>query len=136
MGAAPSEYPTTATTSPPQTIAATSASSASATPSTAASAADASVSFDDTGIAHHQPNECALRNRRDTRRRPVGEVGTADEPYLLFSVGSAQPEPMGERQTRKPLGICLRANGRAQTFHVDVERGTVIERVHAVAAAR
>src|SRR2546425_8868712 len=47
-GAAPSGYPTAATASPPQRIAATSASSASAARSTAASAAEASVSDEET----------------------------------------------------------------------------------------
>src|SRR5438067_1314902 len=124
-GAVPSGYPTAATTSPPQTIAATSASSASAARSTAASAAEASVSQDET----------ALGDLRDAGQRALREVGAADVAHLLLAGLAAQPQGVGHREADERSRVRAFRPHRAGLPQVDVERRPVVERVNQVTLA-
>ena len=58
-----------------------------------------------TGVALHDPHECALRNRRYAGQRAVLEIATTDEADLLLARWTALPQRMRESQAGETLGV-------------------------------
>ena len=86
-------------------------------------------------VSLHDPDERSLRNLCDARERALGEVAAADEADDLLAAWGAETERMGERQARQRLLVAVDGFVETQVLEVGVERGPVVERVHAVPGA-
>ena len=77
----------------------------------------------------------ALRDLGVRAERPVLEVSLADDANVVLAAAATEAERVGAGEAGELGGVGAGRLGGVETLEVDVERGPVVERVHAVARA-